>query len=356
MEGGIILAVALVMATVLPASPLRAPGRNTAQQPIDRFALVTRHNVTLAALDPESPLSVGNGEFAFTVDATGLQTFPALYEQTIPLGTLSQWGWHTWPNPDGWHIDRFAFKEFASHGRMVGYADIPGDRTPEIEWLRANPHRLHLGRIGFRLTHADGSAAAPSDITEVRQTLDLWNGVIVSHFRFDGEPVDVETASHPALDGVGVKVRSPLLGTGRLAIEFRFPYGTGQMTAADWTKPEAHRTVLCAAASGRSPLRPHARRRRLPRRGPLGARRHDGGGRPARVRPVGGARVGHLRGHVDLHAEAAGGTSSRLRRHQRGGARALEPLLVHRRRYRPLRAARTRAGVNSSGASCCRST
>ncbi len=215
-----------------------------AQQPIDRFALVTRHNVALSRLDPESPLSVGNGEFAFTVDATGLQTFPALYEQTIPLGTLSQWGWHAWPNPGGWSIDRFEFKEFASRGRMVGYADIPGDRTPEINWLRANPHRLHLGRIGFRLTHADGSAAAPSDLTEVRQTLDLWNGVIVSHFRFDGEPVDVETVSHPALDGVGVKVRSPLLGTGRLAIEVRFPYGTGQTTAADWTRPDAHRTVL----------------------------------------------------------------------------------------------------------------
>jgi len=215
-----------------------------AQPPaIDRHALVDRHNVTLAALDPESPLSVGNGEFAFTVDATGLQTFPALYEQTIPLGTQSQWGWHTAPNPDGWSIDRFAFREFTSHGRMVGYADIPGDRTPEINWLRANPHRLHLGRIGFRLTRADGSAAAPSDLTEIRQTLDLWNGVIVSHFRFDGEPVDVETVSHPVMDGTGVRIRSPLLGTGRVAIEFRFPYGTGQTTAADWTKPDAHRTV-----------------------------------------------------------------------------------------------------------------
>ncbi|MFO7693373.1 MAG: hypothetical protein R6V57_09845 [Vicinamibacterales bacterium] len=226
--------VALLAATMLSG----------AQQPIDRLALVTRHNVSLDRLDAESPLSVGNGEFAFTVDATGLQTFPALYEQTIPLGTLSQWGWHTWPNPDGWHIDRFAFTKFASHGRKVGYADIPGDRTPEIDWLRANPHRLHLGRIGFRLTRADGSAASPSDLTEVRQTLDLWNGVIVSHFSFDGEPVDVETVSHPALDGIGVKVRSPLLRTGRLAIEFRFPYGTGQTTAADWTKPEAHRTAL----------------------------------------------------------------------------------------------------------------
>jgi hypothetical protein len=39
---------------------------------------------------------------AFTVDATGLQTFPEAFEKTTPLGTLSDWGWHTSPNPNGW--------------------------------------------------------------------------------------------------------------------------------------------------------------------------------------------------------------------------------------------------------------
>ena len=43
--------------------------------PIDRKALVTRHNPVLHQLDPLSPLSIGNGEFAFTADITGLQTF-----------------------------------------------------------------------------------------------------------------------------------------------------------------------------------------------------------------------------------------------------------------------------------------
>jgi hypothetical protein len=42
---------------------------------IDRFTLVTRHNPTLNKFDLLSPLSVGNGEFAFTADVTGLQTF-----------------------------------------------------------------------------------------------------------------------------------------------------------------------------------------------------------------------------------------------------------------------------------------
>ncbi len=60
---------------------------------IDRSSLVKRHNPTLRKLDPLSPLSLGNGEFAFTADLTGLQTFPREYEDAMPLCTMSQWGW-----------------------------------------------------------------------------------------------------------------------------------------------------------------------------------------------------------------------------------------------------------------------
>jgi hypothetical protein len=73
----------------------------TARPAIDRRAVVERHNPVLGAFDGRSPLSVGNGEFAFTADLTGLQTFPALYDQQMLLCTLSQWGWHTVPNPSG---------------------------------------------------------------------------------------------------------------------------------------------------------------------------------------------------------------------------------------------------------------
>ena len=109
--------------------------------PIDRHALVTRHDVVLTNFDAASPLSVGNGEFAFTVDATGLQTFPEAFEHTTPLGTLSDWGWHTIPNTNGWSIDNYQFKEFPDlTGRLVPYADMPGNKgTPEAKWLRENP-------------------------------------------------------------------------------------------------------------------------------------------------------------------------------------------------------------------------
>ena len=53
-----------------------AVGSAVASEKIDRREVVTRHNPHVTQLDSLSSLTVGNGRFAFTVDATGLQTFP----------------------------------------------------------------------------------------------------------------------------------------------------------------------------------------------------------------------------------------------------------------------------------------
>ncbi|MGA3178921.1 MAG: glycoside hydrolase family 65 [Verrucomicrobiota bacterium] len=213
--------------------------------PIDRHALVTRHNPVLRRFDPDNPLSVGNGNFAFTADVTGLQTFAAAFDNTTPLGTLSQWAWHSFPNPDGWSMEKFHFKDFDVFGRMVSYDDEPGNRqTPEIKWLRENPHRLHLGRIAFILTKSDGGPVLTNDLGGVEQTLDLWSGVLRSRFTLQGQPVETLTICHPDLDMLAVRVVSPLLKDGRVRIELHFPYGTGATTTADWSKPGAHRTVM----------------------------------------------------------------------------------------------------------------
>ena len=61
-------------------------------QPIDRKEVVTRNNPHVTSMDKLASLSVGNGHFAFTVDGTGLQTFPEEYSTGVPLGTMSDWG------------------------------------------------------------------------------------------------------------------------------------------------------------------------------------------------------------------------------------------------------------------------
>src|SRR6185369_11592024 len=149
---------------------------------IDRFALVSRHNPILRRFEPLSPLSVGNGEFAFTCDVTGLQTFPDLYKDAMPLCTMSQWGWHTNPLPASLKGKTFKPTEYDSYGRKVPYITGKSGQEELYDYLRENPHRLHLGRVGFRLLKADGIEAETGDITEIDQRLDLWTGIIQSAF------------------------------------------------------------------------------------------------------------------------------------------------------------------------------
>jgi protein-glucosylgalactosylhydroxylysine glucosidase len=204
------------------------PAALAAQSVRDRRSLVQRHNPVLSAFDPRSPLSIGNGEFAFTADVTGLQSFPERYAKGCPLCTQSHWGWHTFPNPGGFSLDKF---------RMTagGYPVESKGQLAAYNWLRENPHRLNLARIGLRLP-----AGEPVNI---RQTLDLWTGVLSSHFEIAGTPVDVETCVHPEFDLLAVTIASPLIDKGALAIAFAFPYGSINMDASDWSNPDRHRTT-----------------------------------------------------------------------------------------------------------------
>jgi hypothetical protein len=213
------------------------PGTNPA---IDRKAVVMRHNPVVHAVDPFSALSVGNGQFAFTADVTGLQTFLDPYKAEFPLCTASHWGWHITPAPPGVRREDFRYKMYNAHGKSVGYATDSTGQVALFNWLRENPHRLHLGRIGLILTHADKSPAKVADLSAINQTLDLWSGTIDSRFQFDGSPVRVQTVCDPDEDTLAVRIDSPLIRDGRLGILVAFPYGTSNLDMADWNSDARH--------------------------------------------------------------------------------------------------------------------
>jgi hypothetical protein len=199
---------------------------------IDRPALVRRHNPKVYSFDPRACLSVGNGEFAFTADATGLQTFPELYD-VIPLCTQSQWGWHSFPS-GGMKPSDLKLEMFDTYGREVGYATGRPSKGQEklVVWLRENPHRLHLGRVGF-------SGFNREDVSGIEQSLDLWTGQLDSRFRVKDVPFHVITFCHPERDALRVTV----VASGPIAIAIEFPYGSGDIAAADWKSADRHRTV-----------------------------------------------------------------------------------------------------------------
>ncbi|GAA3092966.1 hypothetical protein JOF29_007044 [Kribbella aluminosa] len=203
---------------------------------IDRHALVARHRVVRDALNPHSPLQVGNGGFAFGVDVTGLQTF-------VPFNTMSDWGWHSFPLPSGQHASDFRGEVWDTPGGPVGFP-IPNPDQPELSsWLYANPARINLGRIGLELTLPDGRAAVADDLKNIRQELDLWTGIIDSRFELASEPVHVRTCCHPDHDAMAVEIDSPLIAAGQLAIVVDLPYADGQEFAeyvGDYGRPDAH--------------------------------------------------------------------------------------------------------------------
>src|SRR6476619_6356109 len=103
---------------------------------IDRESLVRRHNPINTRIDPLSALSLGNGRFVFTADVTGLQTLQKEYEETLPLCTMSEWGWHTTPKPAHLVNSELRLTPFDAHGRTVGYHTGSEGQTELFNWLR----------------------------------------------------------------------------------------------------------------------------------------------------------------------------------------------------------------------------
>jgi hypothetical protein len=219
-------------------------------QPIDRAVLVRRHNPASQSFDPLSAFTVGNGEFAFTADATGLQTFPKLYAERFPLCTASHWGWHTTPASEALRGQQIRATDYDAHGRAVPYVTDKTGQEELFDWLRRNPHRLHLGRIGLELRHRDGRPAQPEDISRIDQRLDLWTGILYSDFEFAGETVTVITCCAGKQDSLAIRVQSRLVTDRQLGIRLSFPYGSPTMEMADWDHDEHHQSRLTQDSSG----------------------------------------------------------------------------------------------------------
>jgi hypothetical protein len=233
-----------ILFAIVPALLFQGTFADTKKVPrIDRYALVSRHNVSLSAFNALAPLSVGNGRFTFTADLTGLQSFPGLYQNGIPLNTMSEWGWHSFANTENYKLED-TFVQVETCGRPVPYNLIR--KSPAADYLRANPHRTNLAQVGFVLLKADGSAATTEDLKDLHQSLDLWRGILNSTFELDGCKVEVETLCHPDLDMLAVSVRFARLGADKLRISLRFPYATGQWgpVVSNWDEPDKHTTKV----------------------------------------------------------------------------------------------------------------
>jgi hypothetical protein len=209
---------------------------------INRKELVSRHNPVLCGVDTESPLTVGNGDFAFTADITGLQTLYAEYNDA-PLCTMSSWGWHTEPAHGGkfYTLDDVEMTHYDIGGRKFQYAADPQPGNEEVyHWLRHNPHRLNLARITLMW---QGEELHSYYMTDVRQELELYTGVLHSRFTLFGHlKVKVTTVCAKTADIVGFRIESD--SSEELSVGVCFPYGSHEKNASDWNSHDKHSTEI----------------------------------------------------------------------------------------------------------------
>ncbi len=246
---------------------------------IDRYALVTKHNPKLSAVTIQSPLSVGNGDFVYTADVTGMQSLISDYLSAVPLCTMAHWGTHTLPadhpryhqkknkgqdagvrqgstpailatTPDASSGNTAAQKQDSLQGRTaytlkdltpttypyldrtVGYPVncAPGEESV-YTWLRENPHRANLALIGLSYR---GQALTPAQLSDISQELSLYTGVIHSAYTIEGIPCEVETVCDSDTDTVAFRIRSNAF-TEHLSAFLAFPFASPEKAAGSFS-------------------------------------------------------------------------------------------------------------------------
>lgn len=207
---------------------------------IDRKAWVRRHTIINETVDVHSSLYVGNGRLAMGVDVTGMQTLYDLYnEADTPLCTMSQWGWH---DISGFGFDDVEKTVFETERGLLKYAVEPMEGNEDIyNWLRHNPHRFNLVRIGLYFKNEEITV---DRLEEIHQEQDLYSGVITSSFKLEGVPCHVKTLASMDKDIIGFELESELLTTGMLEVMIAFPYGHHKISGSDWAHKNSHETEV----------------------------------------------------------------------------------------------------------------
>ncbi len=145
---------------------------------------INKYNVINEKMDIDTPLTIGNGNFAFTCDITGLQTFYDKY-QTTPLCTMTNLIWA------GQEVDLpLPYQEYqkSSNGQKILY--MSDTKSPYYQPHRANYFKFDLFKLALL---ADDKPINPEDLSQIHQELNIFEGTITSSFTYANEKVKIIT-------------------------------------------------------------------------------------------------------------------------------------------------------------------
>jgi len=169
---------------------------------------VIKYNRRLTEIDYKNPFSIGNGDFAATLDVTSTQSLNEYYID-IPLTTMSNKLWFykdtsgdikkTYINCKGYMLDKEGQEEL-------------------FNLKREYPHKYNL--FNYKLLYK-GEIIKPENITDINQELDLYFGISQSSFKYEGNDIFVKSLIYQDNDELELKVNAS--NDFSIMLEFLYP-------------------------------------------------------------------------------------------------------------------------------------
>lgn len=149
-----------------------------------RKEFIAKYDVKNNGFDIANPLTVGNGDFAFTCDITGLQTFYQDYKE-IPLCTMSNLIWGQQKGKG-----ELPYETYTKRSKESTIKYLTDVHAEFYDQYRDDSFKFDLFKLIFLFKNAP---LRKEEITKINQRLDLYNGSIDSEFCYQGASIHVTT-------------------------------------------------------------------------------------------------------------------------------------------------------------------
>lgn len=167
---------------------------------------IIKYNLKFNHIDSKNPVTIGNGDFAITLDQTGTQSLYEIYKD-IPLSTMSNKNW--------FYKDKKDIKPSYVDGKAYILFNL--DNDPNYQTNRQYPFKYSFMQI---LLYDNDKLIDINNIKDVKQELDLYKGIVTSSFNYKEKINKTISFIYQDHDEFNFKLQSDNLN---LALKFNYP-------------------------------------------------------------------------------------------------------------------------------------
>lgn len=167
---------------------------------------IIKYNLKFNHIDSKNPVTIGNGDFAITLDQTGTQSLYETYKD-IPLSAMSNKNW--------FYKDKKNIKPSYVDGKAYMLFNL--DNDPNYLTNRQYPFKYSFMQI---LLYDNDKLIDINNINDVKQELDLYKGIVTSSFNYKEKINKTISFIYQDHDEFNFKLQSDNLN---LALKFNYP-------------------------------------------------------------------------------------------------------------------------------------